>query len=179
MLTLIVGAEDSFTDETQTFVEHGGFELELEHSLVSLSKWESIYEEPFLGEKAKTEEQIASYITCMLLTENPPEDFLNQLSIENYQQINSYIAKKMTATWFSDQKPQTRTEIITSELIYYWMTVFNIPFECETWHLNRLLTLIRICNIKAEKPKNMSRAEAAQRQRELNAQRKAMMKTKG
>src|SRR4051794_26113087 len=100
MLTLIVGAEDSFNDETQTFVNHGGFELELEHSLVSLSKWESIHEEPFLGEKEKTAEQIASYITCMLLTENPPEDFLNQLSIENYQQINSYIAKKMTATWF-------------------------------------------------------------------------------
>ena len=118
----------------------------------------------------------------MILDKNPPEDFLTKLSEANFEQINTYIEAKMTATWFSEQPgaPQSRNnEIITSELIYYWMTVFNIPFECETWNLNRLFTLIRICNLKQSKPKKMSRSEVARRNQELNAQRKAQLGTKG
>jgi hypothetical protein len=94
--------------------------------------------------------------------------------------VNTYIDRKMTATWFSDQPSSPRTrEVITSELIYYWMTVFNIPFECEVWHLNRLFTLIRICNVKQSKPQKMSRGEIARRNRELNTQRKAQLGTSG
>jgi hypothetical protein len=109
------------------------------------------------------------------LSENPPGSFLEELSKDNLEEINAYIERKMTATWFSEVQPQTRnSEAITAELIYYWMTVFQIPFECQYWHLNRLFTLIRICNIKQEKPKPMSRAEQARRQRELNELRKAV-----
>jgi hypothetical protein len=116
----------------------------------------------------------------MLLTPNPPGDFLLRLSKDNVEEINTYINRKMTATWFSEIKPQTKNqEVITSELIYYWMATFNIPFECETWHLNRLFTLIRIFSIKQDKPKKMSRAEVAQRNRQLNEQRKAQLGTKG
>lgn len=182
MLTIIVGATDVFNDETQEFRTQGGFELRLEHSLVSLSKWESIHEKPFLGGVEKTGEEVLSYVTCMILDENPPEDFLTKLSEANFEQINTYIEAKMTATWFSEHPgaPQSRNnEIITSELIYYWMTVFNIPFECEKWNLNRLFTLIRICNLKQGKPKKMSRSEVARRNQELNAQRKAQLGTKG
>jgi hypothetical protein len=180
MLTITVGTTKSFDDDEQKFVEVGGFELQLEHSLVSLSKWESEHEKPFLGKGDKTREEVLDYIRCMLLTENPPGDFLERLSKENLDAINVYIDRKMTATWFSEQPGAPRTrEVITSELVYYWMTIFNIPFECESWHLNRLFTLIRICNVKSAKPKKMNRAEVAARNKELNAQRKAQLGTRG
>ena len=182
MLTLVVGATEAYDENTGCFIKHNGIELQLEHSLVSLSKWESIHEKPFLGSDQKSENEIHSYVECMLLTKNPPEDFLTRLSAEDYAKLDAYISKKMTATWFSEHPgaPQSRNnEIITSELIYYWMTVFNIPFECEMWNLNRLFTLIRICNLKQSKPKKMSRAEIARRNRELNAQRKAQLGTTG
>jgi len=179
MLSIVVGATEAFDEAKQEFTTQGGIELHLEHSLLSLSKWESIHEKPFLEKTSKTPEEILSYIRCMLLGEIPREEILQQLSEENVEQINVYINRKMSATWFSDLgAPQSR-EIITSELIYYWMTVFHIPFECETWHLNRLFTLIRICNVKQSKPQKMSRAEIAKRNRELNAQRKAQLGTKG
>lgn len=180
MLTIVVGATDVFDEATQSFASHGGEELQLEHSLVSLSKWEAIHEKPFLDKSSKTPEELISYIECMLLTKNPPEDFVGKLSKENFEEINAYIDRKMTATWFHEIEPQTRNrETVTSELVYYWMTVFHIPFECENWHLNRLFTLIRICNIKQEKPKKMSRAEVARRNRELNEQRRSQLKTTG
>jgi hypothetical protein len=106
----------------------------------------------------------------------PPGEF----SKKNFDDINAYIDKKMTATFFSEIEPKARnSELITSELVYYWLTVYNIPFEVETWHLNRLFTLIRIASIKQAKPKKMSRSDIARRNRELNAQRKAQLGTKG
>lgn len=180
MLTITIGATSSFDDEKQEFVEIGGVELQLEHSLVSLSKWESEFEKPFLGKGEKTADEALAYIRCMLISKNPPEDFPHNLSTENMEAVNAYIDRKMTATWFSEVRPETRTsETITSELIYYWMTVFNIPFTCETWNLNRLFTLIRIANLKQGKPKKMSKAEIMQRNRELNAQRRAQLGSKG
>lgn len=180
MLTITVGATEVFDEETQTFGTHGGYELQLEHSLLSLSKWESEFEKPFLGKQAHSGDEILAYVRCMLLTENPPGTFLQDISESNFEEIHAYIDAKHSATWFSEVEPKTRnTETITSELIYYWMTVFQIPWEAQEWHLNRLFTLIRICNIKQQKPKKMSRQEMAQRNRELNAQRKAQMGTKG
>jgi len=180
MLTIKVLGVEAYDEKLEQFVTIGDLTLELEHSLVSLSKWESEFEKPFLGKEAKTSEETLAYVRCMVLTENPPGNFLQRLSKENLETIHEYIDRKMTATWFSDQPGAPRSrEVITSELVYYWMTVFQIPFECETWHLNRLFTLIRICNIKQAKPKKMSRAEIASRNRELNAQRKAQLGTRG
>jgi hypothetical protein len=180
MLTITVGATDLYDESADRFSTQGGVDLQLEHSLVSLSKWESEFEIPFLGKSDKTTEEALAYIRYMVMTPNPPGDFLQRLSKENLQTIHAYIDRKMTATWFSEQPgaPKSR-EVITSELIYYWMTVFTIPFECETWHLNRLFTLIRICNIKQSKPKKMNRAETARRNRELNAQRRSQLGTTG
>lgn len=180
MLTITVGGSDVYDESTGSFGTQGGDELQLEHSLVSLSKWESEFEKPFLGKEPKSSEEVLAYIGHMIVTPNPPRDILQKLSEKNLQEINAYIDRKMTATWFSEQPgaPAAR-EVITSELVYYWMTVFQIPFECERWHLNRLFTLIRICNIKQAKPKKMSRAEMARRNRELNAQRKAQLGTTG
>jgi hypothetical protein len=180
MLTITVGGDESFDEGTQTFIITGGRKIHLEHSLLSLSKWESKHEKPFLGKDEKSSEEVISYIECMVLDDNLPEDILHRLSEDNFEQINAYLDAKMTATWFSEQpgEPKSR-EVITSELVYYWMTVFQIPWEAENWHLNRLFTLIRVCNIKAAKPQKMSKAELARRNRELNAQRKQQLGTTG
>lgn len=180
MLTITVFETEAYDESIQEFVGSNGVELSLEHSLVSLSKWESIFEKPFLGKEEKTSEEVIAYVKAMTLTPNTPGEVFQRMSSENYEAINAYIDAKMSATWFAEAPgaPPSR-EVITAELIYYWMTVFTIPFECETWHLNRLFTLIRICNVKQSKPTKMSRASVAQRNRELNAQRKTQTGTKG
>jgi len=180
MLTIVVPGVEMFDEETHEFVTKDNFVLELEHSLVSLSKWESKYEKPFLDQNEKSTEEVLDYVKMMVVSPNFPPGVFEKLTEENISDINAYLDAKMTATWFSEAPgaPQAK-EIITSELIYYWMISFQIPFECETWHLNRLFTLIRVCNVKAAKPKKMSRAEIAQRQRDLNAQRKKQLGTKG
>ena len=180
MLTIVVPGEEHFNDQSQEFVTKGDVTLELEHSLVSLSKWESKHEKPFLGEGEKTSEDVLDYVKFMTLTLDVPDEVFFMLSEDNITKINAYIDAKMTATWFSEAPgaPKSR-DVITAELIYYWMITFQIPFECETWHLNRLFTLIRICNIKQAKPKKMSRSEISARNRELNAQRRAQLGTQG
>lgn len=181
MLTIVVLGTEMFDDASQKFTTVGDCVLKLEHSLISLSKWESTHERPFLGVGEKTHDEMLDYVRAMVLDEGMANDeCFNRLSKENFEEIGNHIDAKMTATWFSDLEPKVRSrEVVTSELIYYWMTQFNIPFTCETWHLNRLFTLIRIANIKTAKPKKMSRSEIAKRNRELNEQRKAQMGTKG
>lgn len=180
MLTIVVPGVEMYDEQTEEFITVADVTLDLEHSLVSLSKWESIYEKPFLGKTEKTTEEALGYIKLMTLTPDVPDGVYNKLSEENIKAINAYIDSKMTATWFSEAPgaPSTR-DVITAELIYYWMITFQIPFECENWHLNRLFTLIRVCNIKQAKPKKMSRSEMAARNRELNAQRRQQLGTKG
>jgi hypothetical protein len=180
MLKIIIPKKEYFNESTSTFELVDDFELELEHSLVSLSKWESKTQKPFLGPGEKTPSEILAYIEAMILTPIYPTDIFDRFNQENLDQINEYIESKESATTFG-QMPERRGrgETITSELIYYWMVAFNIPFECERWHLNRLFALIRICNIKNSKPKKMSRNEIASRNRELNAKRREQYKTTG
>ena len=180
MLKIIVLGTEHFNEESQEFSTIGDVSLELEHSLVSLSKWESIYEVPFLSVDRKTTEQVIEYIKCMTLTPNVPEEVYDHFSDDNFDKVNSYIDSKMTATWFNEPPGAPKSKsVITAELIYYWMIAFEIPFECQYWHLNRLFTLIRVCNIKQEMPKKMSYLEIVARNRELNEQRRKQLGTKG
>ena len=154
--------------------------LQLEHSLISLSKWESKWCKPYLATKQLTDEEAIDYIRCMTITPNVNPDIYYSISKENVDEVVKYIKADMTATTFSNrQKKPGRGEIVTSELIYYWMIAFNIPFECEKWHLNRLLTLIRICEIKNEPAKKMGRGELMSRNRALNNARKAKLHSHG
>ena len=180
MLRLIVPEVEFFDEETESFTSVESCVLELEHSLISLSKWESKYQKPFLSSNNKTKEEILGYILSMISTPEVPENILLRLSQENFDEINAYIESTQSATTFGVM-PERRGqgEIITAELIYYWMVAFSIPFECEHWHLNRLFALIRICNIKNDKPKKMSRHEIAMRNRQLNEQRRAQLSTTG
>lgn len=156
-------------------------ELHLEHSLVSLSKWESLREKPFYGREGMTHEETNSYIEQMIL--NPPseEDWVLRFMAKDYAAVTEYINSKQSATWFrEDSQKRGPREIITNELIYYWMISFQIPFiPCETWHLNRLMTLIKICGVKQTKPKPMSRQERADQYRRLNAERRQQLGSAG
>ena len=159
---------------------HEATELRLEHSLVSLSKWEAIHEKPFFGRDDKTEEETISYVKQMVIDDDPPEKFEKRLTREHYEAVNAYINSKQSATWFNEdpnQKPSR--EIVTSELIYYWMLSFQIPFSCEEWHLNRLMTLIKICGIKQTKPKPMSKNAQREQYARLNAERRQKLGTTG
>lgn len=180
MLTITIPEEELFDEVNEEFVTFEPIELQLEHSLVSLSKWESKYEKPFLASDEKTDEEVRFYIYCMVIS--PGEispDITDRFTEADFQAVNDYLQKKMTATWFAEKKAGKSREVITSELIYYWMIAFNIPFQCETWHLNRLLTLIKVCNVKNNPDKKMSRSEIVRRNRELNAQRRAQLGTRG
>lgn len=181
MLTITLPGTELWDEATESFATAQEDELTLrfEHSLISLSKWESKFQKAFLGATPKTAEETLGYIEAMCLDELPV-DFFQRLKDEHIHQINEYIDSKQSATTFGEMPKQSgRAEIVTSELIYYWMVAFNIPFECESWHLNRLFSLIRICNVKNSKPKKMNKNEIAQRNREINEQRKAKFGTKG
>lgn len=179
MLYITVPEAEYFDDLKEEFIYVKETTLCLEHSLVSLAKWESKWNKPFLSNTNKTDEEIVDYIRCMTITQNVNPLVYLGLTRANYSQINEYIDAPMTATWFSKKQKQSRQrEIITAEIIYYWMVSLNIPFECQKWHLNRLLTLVRVCNEK-NNPQKMSRKEQIAQQRELNAARKKQMNTKG
>lgn len=171
---------EGWDEEKQEFVEPKTQVLQLEHSLVSVSKWESKWCKSFLSNPEKSIEETIDYIRCMTITQNVDPEVYKHLSNENIIEINKYIEAPMTATYFNNNKNNKGgKETITSELIYYWMIALNIPFECQKWHLNRLITLVRVCQIKNTPPKKMSRGEIMSRNAALNASRRKQMNTKG
>ena len=180
MLQITIPAREYYDERKEVFVESKAQTLQLEHSLVSLSKWESKWCKPFLSTKELTTEESIDYIKCMTLTQNVKPEIYNNLTEENMKQVRDYIEAPMTATTFSkDDSARGGREIVTAELIYYWMITLNIPQEYQKWHLNRLMTLIRVCNIKNSPPKKMSTREIMQRNHALNAARRKQYNSRG
>lgn len=180
MLVITIPASELWDERGEQFVPIKETRLQLEHSLVSISKWEAKWHKPFLSDKDKSSEEILDYIRCMTLTKNVDSTVYFIIDQNTVKQITDYINDSMTATWFSE-KPggKSKKTVATSELIYYWMISFGIPFECQKWHLNRLLTLIRVCSEKNAPKKKMSAKEINARNKALNAQRRKSLGTKG
>ena len=181
MLEITIPGTEEWDEDKEEFITTKETTLRLEHSLVSLSKWESRWGKPFLDSEDKTIEETLDYIRCMTLTQNVDPNVYYGLTSENVKQVEAYILAPMTETTISRRNNKTFApkETITSELIYYWMIALNIPFECQKWHLNRLITLIEVCNIKNSPPKKLSRNELLMRNTELNAQRRKALNSKG
>jgi len=181
MLCITVPAVEKWDEVKEEFViVEKAQQLCMEHSLVSLSKWESKWCKAFLNTKEKSDDEILDYIKCMTINKGVDDSVYERLSRHNIEDITQYIQAPMTATHFSqDRSGKTSRETITSELIYYWMIALNIPFECQKWHINRLLTLIRVCNIKNQPPKKMSKRDIMSRNAALNAARRQQLNTKG
>ena len=180
MLQITIPSIELWDEEKERFMRTKEYVLQLEHSLVSISKWESKWNKVFLSKDEKTYEETIDYIKCMTITQNIPDEAYRYITKSNVDKIDQYISAPMTATWFTNEKPKgVNREKVTSELIYYWMIALNIPFECQKWHLNRLLTLIRVCNIKNTPPKKMSKRSLMQRNAALNAARRKQYNTTG
>lgn len=180
MLQITIPSRELWDEKTNEFITTKEYVLQLEHSLVSISKWESKWNKVFLSKEEKSYEETIDYIKCMTITQNIPDDAYRGITKSNVDKIDAYISAPMTATWFTKDKPAGGSrEQITSELIYYWMIALNIPFECQKWHLNRLLTLIRVCNVKNTPPKKMSKRSLMQRNAALNAARRKQYNTTG
>lgn len=180
MLTIRFGGDEYYNEETEEFQKTNEVVLELEHSLLSLSKWESKYQKPFLSGETKTPDELFGYLEAMVLTPDVDPGVIRQADKATIEMIQKYIDSTQSATTFGEM-PERRGpgEVITSELIYYWMVAYTIPFEVERWHLNRLFALVRICNVKSQKAKPLSKNQIAQRNHELNMKRRQQLGTKG
>ena len=180
MIQITIPGTEFWDEEKCEFVCSKTQTLCLEHSLVSLSKWESKWQKPFLTKDKKTSEEEIDYIRCMTLTQNVDPLAYHNLSPENYKAIRDYIDSPRSATIIKERVKGGGGSFITSELIYSWMVALNIPFECQKWHLNRLLTLIRICNINNDpKKQKRSKRDILTNNAMLNKARKEKLGTSG
>lgn len=179
MLKLVIPARELFDEEKGQFYTSKEQVISLEHSLVSLAKWESKWGKPFLTKQEKSFSEEIDYIKCMTITQNVDDLVYNSIDTNVLEQIRKYMEAPMTATWFREEKGSASNEIITAEIIYYWMIKLGIPFECQKWHLNRLFTLIRVCSIKEAPQKKMSKKDVFARNRELNNARRKALGTSG
>lgn len=181
MLTITVPGRELWDEQLEEFICTPPQTLQLEHSLVSLSKWEEKWHRSFISSKQeKTYEETIDYIRCMTITQNVNPLIYNGLTRENIEAINKYIKEPMTATYVpEDGSAKSNKESVTAELIYYWMFTSGIPYECRKWHLNKLLTLIRVCSLKSSPPKKRSRREIASQNAAINAARRAQLNSKG
>ena len=178
MLNITIPEIEEWDEIKECFVHIKGQKIALEHSLVSLSKWESQWCKPFLTSE-KSETEMLDYIRCMTITQNVNPDIYTHIGYENIHKIYEYIDAPMTATTIHDMNKGGSRRPITSEIIYFWMMSYNIPFECQKWHLTRLLTLIKVCELENRPPKKMSRADIMKQQASLNAARRKKYNTRG
>lgn len=180
MLQLTIPAVELWDERTQEFISSKERTLQLEHSLVSIQKWESRWNKAFLSKKGMNYEETVDYIRCMTITQNVDPDVYNLLTTEHIDRVNEYIGNSMTATTFVEEKKGNRNgEVVTAEVIYYWMVALQIPSEYRKWHLNQLLSLIRVVNVKNAPPKKMKGRDIASQNAALNAARRKRLNSRG
>lgn len=179
MLVLRVPETELYDSSKNLFTNYKECTLTLEHSLMSISKWESKWHKPYFNSKEKSIDEIRDYIRCMTISQIPDDLVFDRLSADNIRQINDYIQDPMTATTFRESQNKKGKEILTSEIIYYLMIAYGIPFECQKWHINKLFTLIKVCEIKNSPPKKMSKSDIFKQNKELNAYRRSVLNSKG
>lgn len=184
MLSITIPPFSFFDERTEEFIEFDKpTHLQLEHSLLSISKWESKWHKPFIGNSLtppKTNEELIDYIRCMTLTQKVDPQVYLGINNDVLQKVTAYIEDSMTATTFSDEhNKKFNSEIITAEIIYYWMVALKIPFECQKWHLNKLIALIKVVSLKQQPPKKIPKGEYAKKRRSLNAARRKKYHTHG
>lgn len=180
MFTIEIKPYELFDESTQSFITGNGRTLQLEHSLIAISKWESKWHTPFLDSREKSPKEIEDYVKCMTITKNVPDEVYSFITRQQYQELNNYLADPMTATTITDRTAKKgSSELMTSELIYYYMISHNIPMDCDRWHINRLLTLIRVCNVKSQPAKKRPQKDVMRENAALNAARKKQYNTKG
>ncbi len=184
MLEIVIPDRELYDEKNEEFITVKGAKLQLEHSLVSISKWEAKWHVPFFSKENKTREQTLDYVKCMTLTKNVDDSIYKYIPDNVLDEISEYMENPMTATWFAEDRNKNKSkkqskEIVTSELVYCWMTQLNIPTEYQKWHFNRLITLIRVCSEKNSPDKKMSKKELAERNHSINAARRAAHRSKG
>ena len=167
-----------FKEATEEYVYYEPLTVKLEHSLISIQRWESKWHKSFLSAESLTQEELFDYIRCMSLNPDIDPTFVSRLTPDDFNKIREYMNEPMTATVIHRSKPRGgRPPIITAELIYYWMTAYNIPFECSKWHIKQLLTLVEVCSVKSN-PGGKTRGTAAERAA-MNKARRAKTGSKG
>lgn len=179
MLKLIIPETELFDDRTGEFINIDRTALTLEHSLISISKWESNWEIPFINTRHKTKAQTIDYIKCMTITPNVNPNVYRCITNEHIRVVNEYIDKPMTATTFSDKNKGSRNKKITNEEIYYQMIELGIPVEFEKWHLNRLLTLIHVCTSYRTPGNKRSTSDIIRDHKAINAANRKRFNSKG
>lgn len=181
MLDLVISEKEMYDADSNLFIKIPGGTLSLEHSLISLSKWESKWLKPYLSSEKKTLKEDRDYIRCMVVGGIKDERLIKYLSVDEQLIIQNYIQSPMTATVFSSKKTtkNNKKDVITAELLYARMASHGIPFTCEKWHLNRLLTLIKVCDLQNSPREKMSKKESTMWIAEQNAARRAKYNTRG
>ncbi len=180
MLTIVIPAMECWNEATEEFVRSDEVILTLEHSLFSLSEWESKYKKPFL-DSSKTSLEMFDYIRMMTVKpeQKPYLDTYARISSEQLQAISEYMEDTHTATWFREENRSSKKEVVTAEVIYYWMFSNQIPIECQYWHLNKLITLIRVFSAKNKPAKKMSKNDIYRQNSALNAARRKKLNSRG
>jgi len=182
MLRLTISESEYYDEDTEEFVRIKPCTISLEHSLISMAKWESKWKKPFLSSKDKSYSELLDYIKCMTINNVDDENVYLAITPEQFEEVSEYINDPMTATTFNNRGFNTQNhakDVITAEILYYGMVALQIPFECQKWHLNRLMTLLRVCEIKNQPPKKIPKHELYKRNAALNAARRAKYNTSG
>lgn len=184
MFVLNIKEKVLWNEKDQEFVTISPYTIKIEHSLLSIRKWESKWHKPFMTQTQKTQAEQKDYVRCMTIGYELPEEVYATLDAQEMNEVFTYMNEPMTATWFSENdqkqaKSKMGSETVTYEIVYYWMSKLNIPYDCEKWHINSLMTLIKVSMLKEQPSKKMSKRDVMSQNRALNEQRKAKMKSKG